>query len=157
MRPTGFTQTRECHDPPEPHPKPVLKSLPLRLLLTVGGVATAPVSAAAARYAALQRHPRSGSDGWDYLSIDAAAHRLFIAHSDCVLVIDQKRPPSLCQFAPSLRSAKAAATYSSTAKAATSAGPARQQNQHRAERAESGAVQLAQWPGGWRPPRSLAY
>jgi YVTN family beta-propeller protein len=42
----------------------------------------------AATYAVQQRHPLGGSGGWDYLSIDPAAHHLFIARNDRVMVVD---------------------------------------------------------------------
>ena len=67
-----------------------MKNLPLLLLLAVGAVAAGPVAAAAARYSVLQRHSLGGSGGWDYLSIDAATHRLFIARNDRVMVVDTR-------------------------------------------------------------------
>lgn len=32
--------------------------------------------------------PVGGGDGWDYLSVDSAAHRLYVSHATKVVVID---------------------------------------------------------------------
>jgi YVTN family beta-propeller protein len=45
-------------------------------------------SASAAHYAITQHYPLGGVGGWDYLSIDSAAHHLFIARDDRVMVVD---------------------------------------------------------------------
>ena len=47
---------------------------------------SAPV--AAAEYAVTQRFPIGGLGGWDYLTIESPAHRLYIARNDRVLVVD---------------------------------------------------------------------
>ena len=38
----------------------------------------------------LTRYTLGGDGGWDYLSLDAAGHRLFISRSDRVLVMDTR-------------------------------------------------------------------
>jgi DNA-binding beta-propeller fold protein YncE len=39
-------------------------------------------------YAVLQRFPIGGAGGWDYVNVDPATHRLYIARGDRVLVVD---------------------------------------------------------------------
>ena len=80
------------------HPLPIriwnppMKSLTLLLLLTIGPVAVSaaepPAAMPAATYAVQQRHLLGGGGGWDYLSLDPATHRLFIARNDRVMVVD---------------------------------------------------------------------
>ena len=69
-----------------------MKSLTLLLLLTIGPVAVSaaepPAAMTAATYAVQQRHLLGGGGGWDYLSLDPATHRLFIARNDRVMVVD---------------------------------------------------------------------
>ena len=81
-----------------------MKNLPLLLLLAVGAAAASPVAAAATHYSVLQRHPLGGSGGWDYLSIDAAAHHLFIARNDRVMVVDTRSGKLLAEI-PGMRHA----------------------------------------------------
>lgn len=52
--------------------------------------ASAPVLAASSgqTYAATHRYALGGAGGWDYLSLDPAAHRLYIARDDRVMVVD---------------------------------------------------------------------
>ena len=45
-------------------------------------------AAAPARLHEVARHPLGGDGGWDYLTVDAAARRLYIARSTRVMVID---------------------------------------------------------------------
>jgi DNA-binding beta-propeller fold protein YncE len=54
------------------------------LLLWTGTVA----SHAAESYRFLKEIPVGGEGGWDYLSVDAANHRLYVAHATKVVVID---------------------------------------------------------------------
>jgi YVTN family beta-propeller protein len=63
-----------------------MKSPALLLFLAVGVAATA--HAATPDYTVLQRYPLGGSGGWDYLTIDPAAHHLLIARADRVMVVD---------------------------------------------------------------------
>jgi len=81
-----------------------MKNLPLLLLLATGVAAASPVSAPVAHYSVLQRHPLGGSGGWDYLSIDAAAHHLFIARNDRVMVVDTRSGKLLTEI-PGMRHA----------------------------------------------------
>lgn len=46
--------------------------------------------ARAADYRVLQQFPIAGGGGWDYLTLDAATHRLFISRSDQVLVLNTR-------------------------------------------------------------------
>ncbi|HEX7111502.1 MAG TPA: YncE family protein [Mizugakiibacter sp.] len=39
-------------------------------------------------YRVLHRYHLGGEGGWDYLTLDAAAHRLYVAHGDRVMVLD---------------------------------------------------------------------
>ncbi|WP_266158329.1 YncE family protein [Dyella silvatica] len=67
---------------------------PLACLLIPLAASASPISALAAtaakasNYAVTQHYPLGGTGGWDYLSIDAAAHHLFIARDDRVMVVD---------------------------------------------------------------------
>jgi DNA-binding beta-propeller fold protein YncE len=69
-----------------------MRSLALSLLL-----ATAPIvplaaqEAGAASYHVVRRVTLGGDGGWDYLTVDTAAHRLYVAHSSHVLVVDTDR------------------------------------------------------------------
>jgi len=59
-------------------------SMLLALALTVPAMAAAPEMP----YAVTQHYELGGAGGWDYLSLDAASHRLFIARDDRVMVMD---------------------------------------------------------------------
>jgi hypothetical protein len=61
--------------------------LPAWMLLLAVGSAIASSPAPAASYAVQQRHVPGGGGGWDYLSIDAASHHLFIARDGRVMVV----------------------------------------------------------------------
>ena len=43
---------------------------------------------AAATYKVQTRYPISGSDGWDYITVDGAARRLYVSHGVRVNVLD---------------------------------------------------------------------
>jgi YVTN family beta-propeller protein len=58
--------------------------LPALLLLALA----LPAAAADAEYRVVQQSPLPGAVRWDYLSFDAAAQRLYIAHGDQVDVVD---------------------------------------------------------------------
>lgn len=62
-------------------------TLPAVLLLLVGA-ATAAEPAAAPGYHVLKTIPLGGEGGWDYLTCDSAARRLYIARSTRVMVVD---------------------------------------------------------------------
>ena len=61
---------------------------PVALLLLLAGSAAA--HAATPDYTVLQHHPLGGSGGWDYLTIDPAAHHLLVARGDRVMVVDTR-------------------------------------------------------------------
>jgi len=51
-------------------------------------LATSLAFGSAPEYQLLQEIPISGDGGWDYLSIDASARRLFVTHATSIVVID---------------------------------------------------------------------
>ena len=65
---------------------PRMKPLALLLLLVAGPV-VAGVSTPAT-FSVQHRYPLGGGGGWDYLTIEPATHRLFIARDDRVMVVD---------------------------------------------------------------------
>jgi len=62
----------------------------LRVLMAAGALSacTCAAAAPAATYSVDARWSLGGSGGWDYLSVDAAAHRLFVTRADHVDVVD---------------------------------------------------------------------
>ncbi|HVZ65928.1 MAG TPA: hypothetical protein VG936_15285 [Lacunisphaera sp.] len=64
---------------------PLLARLSLAGALLLGVV---PPAHAATAYHFIQEIPVGGDGGWDYLSIDPAAHRLYVSHGTEVVVID---------------------------------------------------------------------
>ena len=64
--------------------RPFLGVLTLGVLLVAG----VPAHAADAAYHFLKEIPIGGEGGWDYLSVDAAARRLYVTHSSKVVVVD---------------------------------------------------------------------
>jgi YVTN family beta-propeller protein len=64
--------------------------LPIALLVpwAIGPAAVSATQPPVATYAVQQRLLLGGSGGWDYLSIDPAAHHLFITRNDRVMVVD---------------------------------------------------------------------
>jgi DNA-binding beta-propeller fold protein YncE len=46
------------------------------------------IAASGASWKIVQRVPLGGTGFWDYLSLDQAAHRLYVSHSDRVIVLD---------------------------------------------------------------------
>lgn len=62
--------------------KPIL---PVALLLVVAAPAV-PAAAQSASYHVARRFPIGGEGGWDYLTVDTAAHRLYISHATHVQV-----------------------------------------------------------------------
>jgi len=65
-----------------------LPSLPRLLAPLLFASALFAGAAGAADFAVLQRSALGGPGGWDYLSLDAPAHRLYIARNDRVLVVN---------------------------------------------------------------------
>jgi len=65
--------------------QPSIRLLPLLLAAAVLPALAAPSEAP---YAIAARHALGGPGGWDYLSLDATAHRLYIARDDRVMVMD---------------------------------------------------------------------
>jgi len=61
------------------------------IALALAGAASAPLRAADLPYRLLQEIPIGGEGGWDYLSVDAVAHRLYVAHASRVVVVDTAR------------------------------------------------------------------
>jgi DNA-binding beta-propeller fold protein YncE len=64
--------------------RPSCGALTLGVLLVAG----APARAADAAYHFVKEIPIGGEGGWDYLSVDAGARRLYVTHSSKVVVID---------------------------------------------------------------------
>ena len=63
------------------------------VFLALGALAASAASmafASSAGYAVLQRHLLGGAGKWDYLTVDASAHRLYIARADRVMVMDTR-------------------------------------------------------------------
>jgi DNA-binding beta-propeller fold protein YncE len=54
-------------------------------------VMASPVSRAVEPYHLLKEIPIGGDGGWDYLSIDPMAHRLYVSHATKVVVIDTEK------------------------------------------------------------------
>ena len=67
----------------------ILRSL-LSLLLPAlfSGMSGAGAMAADAPYHLLKEIPVGGDGGWDYLTMDSAAHRLYLSHGNVVMVVD---------------------------------------------------------------------
>src|SRR5438445_78540 len=57
-------------------------------LVVVGTAGTAVVQAQDGLYRFAREIPIGGEGGWDYLSVDPAAHRLYVSHATKVVVID---------------------------------------------------------------------
>jgi YVTN family beta-propeller protein len=60
---------------------------PLRLSVLILMAAAAPCAAQAPRYHVAQRFVLGGEGGWDYLTLDAAARRLYVSHGTRVHVV----------------------------------------------------------------------
>lgn len=59
-----------------------------RSLLALTALLAAAVPAAAQHYSVTHTYTLGGDGGWDYLALDTAGHRLFIARQDRVMVVD---------------------------------------------------------------------
>ena len=62
-----------------------MKHLPSLLLALLG---SSVVSQCATEYKVIARYPVPGSGGWDYVTLDVAARRLYISHATQVEVLD---------------------------------------------------------------------
>ncbi len=67
--------------------RPFTASL-LLLGVALGGSALAPVALAQGPFHVLNQWTIGGEGGWDYIEVDGAAHRLYIAHNVTVDVVD---------------------------------------------------------------------
>ncbi|HEU6449611.1 MAG TPA: YncE family protein [Verrucomicrobiae bacterium] len=65
-----------------------MKTNLLLLFALVFSLGSTAVSWAAGPYHFLKEIPIGGDGGWDYLSVDPAAHRLYVSHATKVVVID---------------------------------------------------------------------
>jgi hypothetical protein len=66
-----------------------MKRNPLPVIFAiVGWLAVAPICHAAAPYHFIKEIPVGGEGFWDYMSLDPAAHRLYVSHGTEVVVID---------------------------------------------------------------------
>ena len=66
------------------------KGYALLLAAAVLAVAVSPVSGQAPGYHIVESYPLGGSGSWDYLALDTAGHRLFIARQNRMMVVDLK-------------------------------------------------------------------
>src|SRR2546430_17209863 len=57
-------------------------------LLALGVLCTAPVNAQESTYHVVARISLPGEGGWDYLTVDTAAHRLYVSRGTHVAVVD---------------------------------------------------------------------
>jgi YVTN family beta-propeller protein len=62
--------------------------LPILFSLTVAPAAFAPMASTDGPYHFIKEIPVAGETGWDYLSVDPLAHRLYVSHGIKVVVID---------------------------------------------------------------------
>jgi len=60
----------------------------MRTILAIAFFLISTASHAASGYHVINRIPLEGIGGWDYLTVDSSAHRLYISRSDHVMVID---------------------------------------------------------------------
>ncbi|MBU6402702.1 MAG: YncE family protein [Verrucomicrobia bacterium] len=68
-----------------------MKTLPCAVLIGLLVFTAAPGCGAEGPYRFLQEIPVGGEGGWDYLSVDAGAHRLYVSHASKIVVIDLER------------------------------------------------------------------
>src|SRR5436190_9194962 len=60
----------------------------LAVLLIAGGVAFGTLRAQEGPYRLVTAIPIGGEGGWDYLTVDAPAHRLYVSHATKIVVVD---------------------------------------------------------------------
>ncbi len=65
-----------------------MKKYSCSVLFTLCSLMAAPLAQAAGSYQLLKEIPVGGDGGWDYASVDSAAHRLYVSHGTKVVVID---------------------------------------------------------------------
>jgi YVTN family beta-propeller protein len=63
----------------------------LAILITWSAASLTALTASAASYHALSQIPIGGAGGFDYLSVDASAHRLYVSHGSKAVVIDLEK------------------------------------------------------------------
>jgi DNA-binding beta-propeller fold protein YncE len=61
------------------------------IAVMLAGVATLAVGAQEGPYKFIKEIPIGGEGGWDYLSIDSAAHRLYVSHASVAVVVDTQK------------------------------------------------------------------
>jgi YVTN family beta-propeller protein len=61
----------------------------LSLLIPVLALTVAVIAAPLPRYKLLKKHVIGGTGGWDYISVDAIRHRLYVSHGTQVVVLDE--------------------------------------------------------------------
>src|SRR5262245_45030361 len=61
------------------------------LAVAMAGLTAASICAAENSYHFLKEIPIGGEGGWDYLSIDAGARRLYVSHNTKVVVVDLEK------------------------------------------------------------------
>lgn len=64
----------------------------------VAGAAPLAAQSAAAPYHTVAAHTLGGDGGWDYISLDTVHHRIFVARSDRVMVIDEESGKLLAEI-----------------------------------------------------------
>jgi YVTN family beta-propeller protein len=71
-------------------------------VLVVGFVSTATLAVAEGPYKRLTEISIGGEGGWDYLSVDSAARRLYVSHATKVVVVDIDQNKVVGEIAPAL-------------------------------------------------------
>ena len=69
----------------------VIRAFGVVAMLVASGVASAQQQATPASYHVAKRVRLGGEGGWDYLTVDTAAHRLYLSRSTHVMVVDTDR------------------------------------------------------------------
>src|SRR5436309_2344622 len=68
-----------------------MKRTTLRLSIALFAFTLATTCRADGPYKLLKEIPVGGEGGWDYLSVDSAAHRLYVSHGTKAVVIDLEK------------------------------------------------------------------
>lgn len=68
----------------------MMRKILLALLSTTLGLGVAAAAAATGGYHVTGSIAIGGEGGWDYVTADAAAHRLYVSHATCVQVVDTR-------------------------------------------------------------------
>src|SRR5262249_47224962 len=77
-----------------------MKTLAIALVVSILAGSTPSEGAAAGPYEKLTDIRIGGEGGWDYLSVDAAAHRLYVSHATKVVVVDIEKNAIVGEIAP---------------------------------------------------------